>query len=116
MRVRHALVIASLLVPPSIAMAAAEDQQPLLFQQKAAKTPYAKLFGEATAAVEPPQQRPDADARGAERREQPKVVCGMVIIPADADVDPRFRLSVPRNDNVKSTIRAIKPPMCHPED
>lgn len=125
MTVRSALVIVSLFVPTSASIASAEGQpaatanavnvgigSPTLFPQDAGKSPYGKLFVGSTAGA---QQRPTAQAREP-RTEQlrPKVVCGMLLIPADASIDPRFRVSPPSSDTTH-TIRAVKPPMCGPE-
>ena len=61
--------------------------------------PYAKLFQ----IVPNGSGQPDA-------RNQPRVVCGMTLIPADPNVDPRIRVVVPSTPDHK--IRAVHPPAC----
>ena len=45
---------------------------------------------------------------------KPKVVCGMLIIPADPSLDPKMRITPPQDPNVEYKIRAIDPPVCNP--
>jgi hypothetical protein len=45
---------------------------------------------------------------------KPKVVCGMLIVPADPSLDPKMRIAPPQNPNVEYTIRTIDPPVCNP--
>jgi hypothetical protein len=73
--------------------------------------PYRKLFDvhrklfdvrEPSAAV--PKPAPDSSPR-------PKVVCGMTMIPADPNIDPKMP-AAPRSDGTNYTIRAVEPPIC----
>jgi hypothetical protein len=44
---------------------------------------------------------------------QPRVVCGMVVVPVTPDVDPKM-IAPPKNDpKVEYKIRAIEPRICH---
>jgi hypothetical protein len=44
---------------------------------------------------------------------QPKVVCGMTIVPVDPSIDAR--MIVPRaSGGVDYTLRKIEPPICNP--
>ena len=63
------------------------------------KGPYAKLFQ----IVPGPSGQPGAG-------KPPRVVCGMTLIPADPNVDPRIRVVVPSTPEHK--IRAVPPPIC----
>ncbi len=124
MTVRGALVLVSLFISVSASVAAADDPQasspvagerreePTLFAQHPDRKPYLKLFkGSRVPVVEQRATRPNEAAR----TPQPKVVCGMVLIPADPDIDPGMRVSPPQTDDTRYTIRAVKPPMCNPE-
>jgi hypothetical protein len=64
--------------------------------------PYRKLF-EPQKAV----RQPSANQKAA----RPKVVCGMMIVPADPKHDPSMVLQ-PKADGIDYTIRAIDPPTC----
>jgi hypothetical protein len=119
MTVRTALVIVGLLAPVSVSAATTGDQlstspsAPTLFPKAPQKDPYAKLFKEATTQTKP--QPPRVEIREDPATERPKVVCGMTLIPVDDSIDPKFRLRGPASDNVRHTIRAVKPPVCSPE-
>ena len=61
-----------------------------------------------------PRQNPNADPTIVEVPQQkpaPKVVCGMVVIQADPNVDPRFVIRGPA-DTTAYKIRRIPPPAC----
>lgn len=49
-----------------------------------------------------------------ESGQRPKVVCGILVIPADPSVDPRIQVEPPTRDT-QFTIRAIQPSLCWPE-
>ena len=72
--------------------------------------PYKKLFGL--------QQSPSEARQTAQRAIdppalQPKVVCGMTIIPADPKFDSK--MAIPRkSDGVNYTLRTVDPPICNP--
>ena len=69
--------------------------------------PYKKLF----------QQPPLDQTARAERRADaaastaPRVVCGMTVIPADPNIDPKMIIRRPPDDT-RYTIRVIPPPLC----
>jgi hypothetical protein len=42
---------------------------------------------------------------------QPRVVCGMTLIPIDPNVDPKIYVE-PRRGDMRYSIRAIPPPVC----
>jgi hypothetical protein len=69
----------------------------------AQSNPYRKLF-EPRKAV----QQPSPPNQGATK---PKVVCGMMVVPADPKHDPSMVLQ-PKADGIDYTIRAIDPPIC----
>ena|SRR5688500_17720838 len=83
--------------------------QPALAQQKPAwqrqPTPYSGLFQPQdlkTAARQQQEARPS---------QQPRVVCGMLVIPMDPNIDPK--MIVPRpTDGTRYTIRVIPSPVC----
>jgi len=115
-------VLVGLFITALASIAAAEDQQaatskafsatreaPSLFPQDAPRNPYAKLF---VASAPAAQERPSVQAHETGRVERPRVVCGMVVIPVDAGIDPQMRKSPPAAENTTHTIRAVKPPMC----
>lgn len=43
---------------------------------------------------------------------KPKVVCGMLIVPADPTVDPKMRITPPQNPKLEYKIRVVEPPVC----
>ena len=45
---------------------------------------------------------------------RPKVVCGMLIVPADPTLDPRMRVTPPQDPTVEYRIRTLDPPVCNP--
>jgi len=71
------------------------------------RTPFVGLF--APAARLPAQPPPRAGAAAA-LREQPKVVCGMVVVPVNPSPDSRMVKPVP--SDVTFTMRVIAPPLC----
>lgn len=78
---------------------------PAPFSQHQPKDPYGDLF---RALVDRSRALQAERARSAAA---PKVVCGMVLIPADGSVDPGIRVSPPPS-SVRYTMRAIEPSMC----
>lgn len=69
-------------------------------------SPYDKLF-QAPQAPKPVSPEKTAAAK-------PKVVCGMLLIPADPSIDPKMSVTPPKDAGVKHTMRAITPPVCNP--
>ena len=41
---------------------------------------------------------------------QPRVVCGMLLLPADPSIDPRIRVQPPTDADYK--IKVVRPPVC----
>ncbi len=121
MAARQTVVIVSVILSISGVLFAVDEQQPggtggasvpapqLAFPQAAPKNPYTKLFAGTAVAAQGPLVQNQAEQTQPAR---PKVVCGMMVMPADASIDPRMRVSPPVNDNTTHTIRAVKPPMC----
>jgi hypothetical protein len=74
---------------------------------KSAQDPYKGLF------VGPARRNPAPNAshivQGSGDR-SPRVVCGMLIIPADPSLDPGMKIQPP--DAERYTLRVLKPPMC----
>jgi hypothetical protein len=80
-----------------------------LFKPRVEKDPYRNLFAEPLRAS---QSAPILDTR--ERvPQQPAIVCGMRIIPADPTVDPRIRVTPP--SDVEHTMRKVTPSVCQPK-
>lgn len=69
------------------------------------KDPYQQLFA-AQQALKGAQQQSAATAQ------QPKVVCGMMIIPADPTIDPKMRITPPQDSRVEYKIRVVEPTVC----
>jgi hypothetical protein len=44
--------------------------------------------------------------------EKPRVVCGMVVVPAIPDLDPKMILDLPPQPNVDYKIRVLTPKVC----
>jgi hypothetical protein len=82
----------------------AATQAPLATPQLlgSARNPYRTLFPLPAA----PVPAPDA------ARDTPRIVCGMRVIPADPNIDPRIRVSLPNNPPVHHTLRVLPPPVC----
>ena len=45
---------------------------------------------------------------------QRKVVCGMLIVPADPNVDPKIAVPPNKAPGVEFKIRVMEPPVCNP--
>jgi hypothetical protein len=72
-------------------------------RKEQAKDPYKQLFAA--------QQALKAAQPKAEQL-KPKVVCGMMIVPADPTIDPKMRITPPQNPNLEYKIRVVEPPVC----
>jgi hypothetical protein len=72
------------------------------------------LFGQKKPAPAPPKvdwnARPSADL---DAPPQPKVVCGMTVVPADPKHDPAMARQ-PKDTGVKYTLKVIEPTVCAP--
>lgn len=45
---------------------------------------------------------------------KPKVVCGMLIVPANPAIDPKMRVTPPQDPKLEYKIRVVEPPVCKP--
>jgi hypothetical protein len=79
-------------------------------QDKGRANPYSKLF-EVTDLKKSVSQALSAQQARQPKSTQPKVVCGMIVIPADLSIDPKIRAELPKTDT-QYTIRAVPPPVC----
>jgi hypothetical protein len=74
--------------------------------------PPANLFGQPKPAFKPYivewGARPSADQKSTAK---PTIVCGMTLVPADPEVDPRMRKAAP-DAGVTFTLRAVPPAVC----
>jgi hypothetical protein len=81
---------------------------PALAQQKPARkrqpTPYSGLFQVQDLSAAAKQQEAPAPP-------QPRVVCGMSVIPTDPSIDPKIFIER-KPDDTRYTIRSIPPPIC----
>ena len=71
------------------------------------KDAYRNLFQPARPLAAPVSQ-PTEDRR-------PKVVCGMLVIPADPTIDPKIAVPPNKAPGVEFKIRAMEPPVCKGE-
>lgn len=72
------------------------------------RTPFVRLFAPATPL--PAQPPPRGGAAAAAQRDQPRVVCGMVVVPVNSSPDPRMVKPVP--SDVTFAMRVVAPPLC----
>ena len=72
-----------------------------------AATPYARLFGAREALTQAVQS--EAQNSGSKS----KIVCGMTMIEADPYFDQKMKVTPPKNDSVRYTIRAVDPAVCN---
>ena len=98
---RRQLIVAGALALVAVAPAAGQEF-----------TPKADLFGQKKPAQPPPKvdwnARPAADPNAPA---QPKVVCGMTIVPADPKIDPGMAQK-PKETGVRYTLKAVEPTVC----
>jgi hypothetical protein len=77
--------------------------------------PFSKLFHPSTPLVKPDAPTSPPDANTANRLlpspVQPRVVCGMTMVPVDPSFDANIRRPVP-SSGAKFTIKTVKPPVC----
>jgi len=69
--------------------------------------PYSKLFDAREALKQAVQN--EAQKSGAKS----KIVCGMTIIEADPYFDEKMKVTPPKDDQVRYTIRAVDPAVCN---
>jgi hypothetical protein len=77
------------------------------FAQGSRANPYQNLF-------KPPDLKAAARAEqrdNATRATEPRVVCGMKVIPADPNIDPKIFVER-RADPTRYTMRIVPPPVC----
>jgi hypothetical protein len=72
-----------------------------------AKDPFTQLFAARQALKE-------AVAEAKAWPVKPRIVCGMLIVPADPSVDPKIAVTPPKDSELKYTIRGIEPLICNP--
>ena len=100
---RRHIITAALLVLACGAHPALAQQKPGWQRQP---TPFRGLFQtEDLKAAAKKSQEPPAPQR-------PRVVCGMTVIAADPNIDPKMRIE-PKPGHTRYTIRAIAPPVCN---
>jgi hypothetical protein len=76
------------------------------------KDPYKQLFAAQQTlkqALEQEQAKRIDQAAAA-----PKIVCGMLMIPADPKIDPKIALPANKQPGVEFKIRTQEPPICNP--
>jgi hypothetical protein len=76
-------------------------------QRPAPASPYRQLF-EAQKALQSAIEETQASSS------QPKVVCGMLIVPADPKIDPKIAVPSNKAPNLEFKIRVMEPPVCNP--
>ncbi len=70
------------------------------------RDPYRQLFQPEDKKTPPSAPSPSVD------RPQPRVVCGMTIVPADPTIDPKIAVKPRPDDTTRYAIRGITPPIC----
>ena len=70
--------------------------------------PYARLFEAREALTQAVQ------SESQKNESKTKLVCGMTIIEADPYFDQKMKVTPPKDDNVRYTIRAVDPAVCNP--
>jgi hypothetical protein len=83
---------------------AATAENPLVSK---GKNPFARLF---TSRQRLPETAPDPRASTANTGRQPRVVCGMVVVPVDPSADPKF--VVREKAGVEYKMPRIEPQIC----
>jgi hypothetical protein len=106
---RHALIVSVMLIAAPVFGEQSTPTPPASARfgalRPAPANPYGQLFD-----VQNNLKRQLADAAPSDLR--PKVVCGMLVIPADPNVDPKIAIPPNKAPNLEFKIRAIDPPMC----
>ena len=77
------------------------------------RDPFSRLFQEPAIPQTPleRQAQPDPDPGLKTPADQPRVVCGLRVIPVDPRIDPQMRITVP-DTGIDYKIRRIQPPAC----
>jgi hypothetical protein len=84
---------------------AVEQPAPGFMARTARKDPFNRLF--AGTVTQLPVSSPESQIK-------PRVVCGTVLIPGNAGVDPKIRAEAPKT-TTKFTMRGIQPQVCWPQ-
>lgn len=108
MRYAMLLVVTFMAAPVWAGQASANPKRNALFgalRNSEPASPYDKLF---QAPQAPKPVTPDKT-----ESPKPKVVCGMLLIPADPSIDPKMSVRPPKVAGVEHAMRAITPPVCH---
>jgi hypothetical protein len=91
-------------VPVFADQSAIDPQASMRFGALRSKKPKMQLFT---------LQQPLKDAKQVDAAPlKPKVVCGMLIVPADPTIDPKMRITPPQDPNLEYKIRVVEPPLC----
>ena len=81
-----------------------DPQASMRFGALRSKKPQRQLFAA--------QLLTDANAKAKAAPMRPKVVCGILIVPADPTIDPKMRVTPPQDPNLEYKIRVVEPPSC----
>jgi len=87
------------------------------FSTAGPKDPYLNLFGapdRPRVPVSSPDPTPNGRSNQSPTSGEPRVVCGMTIIPVDPAVDPGVHVTPP-DAGTEYTMRVLKLPICWPE-
>lgn len=106
------MIVAALLVLASTFQAQGSST-PLFPQARPSNDPFTRLFRPNIVPAAPDGVQPFAPAERHHRRDRPKVVCGMTLIPADPRIDPQI-LHEPPDTATKFAIRKVEPKICRP--
>ena len=87
---------------------AADHSSPAFMAPPARKDPFKRLF---PGIVTPPSS---SSSPLIEAQLEPKLVCGTLLIPGNARVDPKIRAEAPKT-STKFTMRGIQPRVCWPQ-
>jgi hypothetical protein len=97
-----------------VAAAPAEAQTLRLSPESLFEAPQSvQLEGLARAALRRSQEKQSQTSMSAvPSLQKPRVVCGMMIVPADPKIDAAIMHPVPNSDASKFTLRIVTPPAC----
>ena len=71
-----------------------------------------QLEGLARAALRRAQQKQSLTSKSESSSQKPRVVCGMMVVPADPKIDAAIRHPIPEGDASKFTLKIVTPPAC----
>jgi hypothetical protein len=75
-----------------------------------------ELLGRVQAALRTAQQKQSLTSKSEPSPQKPRVVCGMMIVPADPKIDAAIMHPVPNSDISKFTLRIVTPPACQRQE